>query len=240
MKHNLAIRQAVSEIQISFEDLATQLSVSPPLDLKNKIWNAIQKEESTKILEISSKSNDKKIVEKTIRLNLFQRRDRFKSFAVAASISVIIGAGLLVYMFQKQGNLENEIVSLQQINNINTNSFSQLSKKWEISSNPDIKTVVLAGVENHPETKAIVFVNKKTKQTYLSVENLPLPPEGKAFQLWAIVDGKPVDAGLCELSKDSVQKMLVIDNAKAFAITLEKSGGSKSPTMEQMYVIGEI
>ena len=34
--------------------------------------------------------------------------------------------------------------------------------------------------------------------------------------------------------------MKVINHAEAFAITLEKQGGSKTPTMSEMYVMGKV
>jgi anti-sigma-K factor RskA len=40
--------------------------------------------------------------------------------------------------------------------------------------------------------------------------------------------------------KDSKTALANIPNAQAFAITLEKQGGSAVPTMENMYVMGEI
>jgi anti-sigma-K factor RskA len=64
-------------------------------------------------------------------------------------------------------------------------------------------------------------------------------PPGKQYQLWAIVDGKPVDAGMvgdCE----GLCKMKVINRAEAFAITLEKEGGSSAPTLTAMYVMGKV
>jgi anti-sigma-K factor RskA len=60
------------------------------------------------------------------------------------------------------------------------------------------------------------------------------------YQLWAIADGKPVDAGMYTEEKDSKIALANITNAQAFAITLEKKGGSPVPTMENMYVMGEI
>ncbi|HPZ88874.1 MAG TPA: anti-sigma factor, partial [Flavihumibacter sp.] len=62
---------------------------------------------------------------------------------------------------------------------------------------------------------------------------------GKQYQLWAIVNGKPQNAGLlqncnefCYLSTNS--------NAQAFAITLEKTGGSEEPTLTEMLVLGQV
>jgi anti-sigma-K factor RskA len=34
--------------------------------------------------------------------------------------------------------------------------------------------------------------------------------------------------------------MLAVANAQAYAITLEKEGGSATPTLEEMYVMGSI
>ncbi len=60
------------------------------------------------------------------------------------------------------------------------------------------------------------------------------------YQLWAIEDGQPVSAGMYTEDKDSRIALANIPKAQAFAITLEKEGGSKAPTMENMFVMGEI
>ena len=57
-------------------------------------------------------------------------------------------------------------------------------------------------------------------------------PTGKQYQLWAIVDGKPVDAGVIN-NCIGLCKMKKIDHAEAFAITLEKEGGSPTPTLNR-------
>lgn len=41
-------------------------------------------------------------------------------------------------------------------------------------------------------------------------------------------------------SEGKMQEMKMIKSAQAFAITLEKEGGSEAPTMEEMYVMGEV
>ena len=96
------------------------------------------------------------------------------------------------------------------------------------------------GVENHPNMLADVYWHT-SKKVFLEMKNLPAAPSGKQYQLWAIVDGKPVDMGMYSAKADStVQEMKSVDNAQAFAITLEKEGGNPTPTMEEMYVMGTI
>lgn len=74
----------------------------------------------------------------------------------------------------------------------------------------------------------------------LTSAQLPQAPEGFQYQLWAIVDGAPVDAGLLEGLEDWQNMKDISGEAVAFAITLEPEGGSASPTMEEMVVIGNV
>ena len=59
------------------------------------------------------------------------------------------------------------------------------------------------------------------------------------YQLWGIVEGQPVSVGVFDLDQN-LREMLNIANASAFAITLEPTGGSETPTLDKMYVIGNV
>jgi anti-sigma-K factor RskA len=85
-----------------------------------------------------------------------------------------------------------------------------------------------------------LFWEKSTKDVYILTNKLPPPSPGKQYQLWALVDGKPVDAGMLDLNCQGACKMKNIQKAQAFAITLEKKGGNPTPTMEQMFVMGKV
>jgi anti-sigma-K factor RskA len=71
---------------------------------------------------------------------------------------------------------------------------------------------------------------------------LPLASADQQYQLWAIKDGQPIDAGVLpqQFAYSDLIAMKNIDNAQAFAITLEKKGGVASPTLTEMYVLGEV
>jgi anti-sigma-K factor RskA len=86
-----------------------------------------------------------------------------------------------------------------------------------------------------------VYWDSRSKDVYLLVNNLPQATTDKQYQLWALVDGKPVDAGVFDIKEGlSFVKMKNIPRAQAFAITLEKRGGSATPTMQEMYVLGKV
>jgi len=64
-------------------------------------------------------------------------------------------------------------------------------------------------------------------------------PSDKQYQLWAIVGGQPVDLGVYQTGA-AMQKMKNIEGAQMFAITIEKAGGSATPTLDQMIVAGPV
>jgi anti-sigma-K factor RskA len=112
-----------------------------------------------------------------------------------------------------------------------------------LMKNPLMTIVKLPGVPNSPapSSMATVYWNSESKDVYLLINELPKPATGKQYQLWAIVDGKPVDAGIFDTDNGmSFVKLKTIPKAEAFAITLEKKGGSKTPTMDSMYVMGRV
>ncbi len=98
--------------------------------------------------------------------------------------------------------------------------------------------VVLKGTKKSPDALAKIFWMKNTGAVYVDATYLPQAPQGKQYQLWAIVNGAPVDAGMIETANGTykIQKMKSFGSAEAFAITLENTGGSATPTMEEMVV----
>jgi anti-sigma-K factor RskA len=85
----------------------------------------------------------------------------------------------------------------------------------------------------------MVYWDKSTGQVYVYASKLPTPEAGKQYQLWALKDGKPVDAGVFDINGE-LQQMKRITEADAFAVTLEPVGGSETPTLELLYVVGGV
>ncbi|MEI6949361.1 anti-sigma factor [Paraflavisolibacter sp. H34] len=109
----------------------------------------------------------------------------------------------------------------------------------DMMHSPDYSKVRLTQVPGMPTAEAQVFWNKKTGDVYLSDLSLPGAPPDKQYQLWAIVDGQPVDAGMLQGEKGVAHKMKSFPKAEMFAITLERKGGSQTPE-GKMYVAGKV
>lgn len=117
-----------------------------------------------------------------------------------------------------------------------------LEKEMKQLRDPNIQKIALKGTPKDSSAHVTIFWNKATQETFLQVDRLPAIAADKQFQLWAIKDGKPVSIGLLpnQFAAVGLLPMGKIDGAQAFAITLEPQGGVASPTLSEMYVLGEV
>ena len=245
MKNNTEVREAFEEAQKTFEMLATAQAVTPPNDLKSKIWDRIQQQEKVELpVEkpiIPIQTNVQQSPVKTeIQETKSEKKGNWKNFAIAASLLFLVSTGANLYWMNSQSEMKEEMANMKNENQSKNLAMQNMQQKLDVVANPDMKKIVLAGVEKHPEAKATVLWDANSKDVYLSVNNLPKAPEGMQYQLWAIEDGKPVSAGMYSEDKDMKIALANITKAQAFAITLEKKGGSEAPTMENMYVMGGV
>lgn len=245
MKNNTEVREAFEEAQKTFEMLAMAQAVTPPNDLKSKIWDRIQQQEKVElpvekpIIPIQTNVQQSP-VKAEIRETKSEKKGNWKNFAIAASLLFLVSTGANLYWMNSQSELKEEMANMKNENQSKNLAIQNMQQKLDVVANPDMKKIVLAGVEKHPEARATVLWDANSKDVYLSVNNLPKAPEGMQYQLWAIEDGKPVSAGMYSEDKDMKIALANITKAQAFAITLEKKGGSEAPTMENMYVMGGV
>lgn len=238
------IKEELTALQSSIEQMAQASAVEPPQNVKAKIMERIKTEAQTITKEETEKANAK-IVQMTPskgRVNLYK-------YGIAASIVIAVALG--VYTTTLQSDKAQIAQQLQQ-NKEQVEALAtekqELQQYAEQTSNyvaflKDASTqkIQMGGTENHPEALATVFWNANSSKVVLEVNNLPTPPSDKQYQLWAIVDGAPQDMGVFDMTNaSSLVDMKEASSAQAFAITLEPKGGSEAPTLEQMYVIGNV
>jgi len=170
--------------------------------------------------------------------------------AAAAVVLLLISTGFNFYFFNKYrsyNRLYNQVVAQQQQiaqnNQVLQAKVLDYEKTLTSMSDPKMAIVKMPAVAKSPDpnSQTTIYWDTVSKDVYLSVNELPAAPAQQQYQLWAIVDGKPVDAGVFDLAAGpSLVKMKKIPKAQAFAITLEKRGGSPTPTMEKMFVFGKV
>ncbi|MEJ7673904.1 MAG: anti-sigma factor [Chitinophagaceae bacterium] len=90
-----------------------------------------------------------------------------------------------------------------------------MNKDMDVMTDKNAMPVVLNGTPNSPDALAKIFWMKNTGEVYVDPTNLPQTPAGMQYQLWAIVDGKPLDAGMISTEKGiyHIQKMKTFGKA---------------------------
>lgn len=166
--------------------------------------------------------------------------------AVAAAVLLAVFAGWSAMQMTDMKNANNEAVAKVESMEADMAAMkSQAEYNQALAAlfrSPSFKHIHLAGLPKSPESAVSAFWNTQTNEVMIDVQSLPAAPQGKQYQLWSIVDGKPLDIGM--IDNAFTGKVLKMKNTKAgsaaFAITLEKEGGNPTPTMEEMYVMGKV
>jgi anti-sigma-K factor RskA len=165
--------------------------------------------------------------------------------AIAASL-ILLSLSLLgnLFFYNKWKAANEEVIALnnekQQFAETTRVKLEGMQQDMAMITSPDVQKVLLKGLERSPSSMAMIFWNKQSKEVFIQLRSLPQPDQGKQYQLWAIVNGQPVDAGMIAATDSSLQRMKDFETAQAFAITLEKEGGNPSPTLSEMYVMGAV
>lgn len=235
------VQQAISDFSASLKQYASENSITPPGEIKAKIMSAIKNEGNlAPVVPLPGNiAPHTDVSAKSFRI--------LRMLTAASVILFIVSAGLNFYLYKRYSEkneayqaLLTERNTLQANNQLYQTHLLQWQKAAEVMSDPAMAVIKMPGTPGKEQHLATVYWNTKNKDVYVMPNKLPRPAKGKQFQLWALVNGKPVDAGVLDPACEGVCKMKNIAKAQAFAITLENEGGSPTPTMQEMYVLGKV
>jgi len=230
-KNNREIFEEIVAIEKAILNLSS--SFAPPISVENfeKIKAKLELKYG-KVIELKPKSN------------------RTTYLGWAASVALLLGVG---YQYNQLTTSANTINAIELEKSNLKQSVVELELKNKQSATAlnivrDTKNTVvsLGGQTVAPESFAKIYWNKETETVYVDATGLPEPPEGKVYQIWSLKLSPtltPTSIGLLENFKANDQKLFAVSgtkDAEAFGITLEPAGGSKSPTMEQLYTLGKV
>jgi Anti-sigma-K factor rskA len=228
------VKAELDNIEIAMEFYAMAHAVEPAAGLKETI-----------LQEAFKKNNPTPPIIEAHKATIVSISPVWKYLA-AASIVLLIGSALLNLRYYDQIQKTSTAYEHTQQELLAVNErMKALDEDMGVVKNKYSQPVSLNGLPAAPDAEAKVFWIKNTGDIYLDPSNLPEAPAGKQYQLWGIVDGKPVDAGLIITTKENnkyrILKMKSFGKLKvqAFAVTLETAGGNPTPKGE-MYVLGEL
>lgn len=234
------LRAAREEFELSLEASVMQGTIAPPAQLKSKIFSVME-------MDGLGVTNTAAAVRPTAKV---VKRDFSRLLAAAAVILLLMSTALNFYFFNRYKEYNDKYLTLVAAqtelashNQILQTRLLEYEKAVDMMQDPNMYVVKMPSIPNGPDTTSAttVYWDTRTKDVYLAVNNLPEPAAGQQYQLWAMVDGVPVDAGVFDMKEGAgVSKMKNIQKAQAFAITLEKKGGSPKPSLDKLYVMGKV
>jgi anti-sigma-K factor RskA len=226
------LKGAFEQIEKTQEEFLKRTAVQPKLSVKQNLLEKIDERSSAKIIQMPVANS---------QITAWK-------YVAAASVVIAVMASYMAYNYygrwrSSEDNLNNLIAQNQRMaqdyNSVNQR-LDKIESDIKIIDNAAFSKVIMKGTAGVPEALAFVYWNRNSNEVYLSIQNMKALSQERQYQLWAMVDGKPVDAGVFDANVAGLIKMKSLSGAAAFAVTIEPRGGKPTPTLETMQVLGYV
>lgn len=239
LKHP-AIKAELLEIERSMELYAENNAVEPGEDLRDRILNSVLTNFGDDRNFTAAPSHNKDNVIAFRQPGTYN----FYKYAFAASVILLIASGIvLANLYSRLQASNTQLAALQTDRQHFANQVNLMDEQLSIFRDGTYKFLKLQGTPNHTGSAMTVAWSPAKKKVLIDMGSVKMPENDKAhqYQLWALIGKTPVSLGVFDENPDStsMKEMQSIASADAFAVTLEPRGGSISPTMAQMVVIGK-
>ncbi|MEL6634432.1 MAG: anti-sigma factor [Bacteroidota bacterium] len=242
------LRQEVEAIEATLIQMGESHAPAKRLDVMDSVMNAIAIEEEAQIenQKVEEGKEGASIVSITSEATP-PPKSMVPSWMLAAAVALILSlSGNIYFYMQWQStdaqytNLLSQSETFAQQNQTLQTKVDEQSDWIAHLSDPQGENVKLKSTVDGKSFEAWVKWNPQTQQISLYQWQLENLSEEQVYQLWAIIDGQPVSAGLLT-DLASVPTLTQIEGKPAaFAITIEPTGGSEAPTLSQMVVMGNV
>ena len=235
------IKEELNAIELAFEDMAMASAQTPRNELKASILDLIQ--DDSQVVEPQPQ-----VAPKSEARVVQMPASPIWKYAVAASVSLTLICGYLAVDYRSKWKNSNQAYAqllasnsqmAQQYNQVNQ-ELGDLENDLAVLTNPDFRRIEMPGTDNAKDALASVYWNQASQELYLNISNLKELAQDQQYQLWAIVDGKPVDAGVFDWNAEGLVRMKNMAGSAAFAVTIEPRGGSENPSLDTMQVLGTV
>lgn len=250
------VRDEIAAIEQAMEQYAMQNAVEPSADVETKLFELLGLSEeklTEKNIPVAPVASVVTEEPKVIQFDNNYTKVRTLRYALVACVALLVmSVAALFITYNKLNDAHDQIASL----NFDKQKFAGvvsklefdnqgLSNMAEMNDSKEWATIRLEGQKFSPSSKMKVYWNKQNKIVLINYVAMDLPKTDAEheYQLWALVNGKPVSLGVFggdDKAKEALLKMQTIDQAQAFAVTVEPVGGSVNPTMEKLTVMGGV
>lgn len=236
LQQHSALREELALIEETMEVMFQTTAIQPRAALRQNLFEKIKSAPQGKVVAFNARNQ----VSESIQIWKYATAASF----VVALLSSYLASNYRSLWKETESNLNNLIAQNQRIaqddNNVNFR-LDKIETDLQITNNPDFFRIIMKGTANTPQSLASVYWNANTKEVYLSIQNMKELAKENQYQLWAIIDGKPVDCGVFDATITGLLKMKdAVSSPTTFAVTIEPRGGKLNPTLETMQVAGNL
>jgi anti-sigma-K factor RskA len=232
--------EARRKFEDKLEAYASRNAVPPPPEVKMKVLEAVGKDPRAASSSIPPKNINMENAKTSARDP--NKGTGTMKFMAAAALVLFAGMSYLYYQTRQENkDLSGANDRLRESLDTTRNILNKIvEEQKQVVSNPNTTVVNMVGTQVSPKSSANVYWDSASSSVYLVVKNMPKLPSDQQYQLWALIDNKPKDLGVFDATDDKIiLKMKNTQKAQAFAITIEKKGGSPSPTLQKMQSLGK-
>ncbi len=218
------LETAINEFEVSFEKNALLAASATTQQMDAVILNALQNPVQSVVL---------------MPVQAAVKKINWLKPLTAAAVLLLAASSIFNYTLFKK--TEEQQLALNK--NITVPLPASLPQSdYNILKSRTITPVAMYGVGYHSICRCTMFWDKNTGKMYMMIHHLASPGSQKKYQLWAMVNNKPVNIGFVDDSiRDRfIEMQNVPADAKSFIVTLENAAGSKTPTLEETYLSGSI
>jgi anti-sigma-K factor RskA len=233
--------------KIAFEELLAQ---SLPLQQAKNAFEVALEQQFLNNAPIPSTATDAKILQtlntltttlKPIQAKVLPIANNKISFwqrkSIAAAAAVFLAGSIFFNVSQYRTNK-----NLQQSLAASATQQTLPQQNYSVLTNRAITPIAMYGQGYHTVCNCTMYWDKETKKAYIFIHHLMPSGTQNDYQLWAMVNNKPVSIGTFndEVRGQFVELNNVPENATAFKVTLEKAGGAAQPNLNELYLAGQI
>ncbi|MGX5819611.1 anti-sigma factor [Chitinophaga lutea] len=251
MAQSPELRAAVDAVQQDIERYVGFFAATPPESAKERIFQRISTDGGDVISPVAGTPEEEAYSPAYEEEKPPREPRRVSAIWQYIAVAALAGLAITLYLNRQAGDTANEwkgryealvFESEKKVadNNVLQTRAQQAEQMLESLRSADTRMVRMYTVtKNRPGLLATVYINGKAGTAYLVVNNLPEPAADQQYQLWGLVNGMAVDAGVFNMGGD-FQKVKLIPGAQMYAVTLEKKGGNPTPTLAAMYLAGKV
>ncbi len=235
------IASEIAVIEETIIQLAAAHATPPPVNLLDNILKEIKEEEDVvNPNNLAPKSLGQPKTIKKLRL--------YKMLLAACFIGLVCSLALNFYFSNQLLEANHKIAKFIQEKSILADQVQKVNNELLLNQeqlayalDPGAIPVKIVSPDQNKQSETLVLWNPNKMSVFVATDLLPQLEEGNQYQLWALVNGHdaPTSVGVFDAASGLVQVRSIV-RADKFAVTIEPIGGSETPTLEKLVLIGSV